>query len=242
MTDLNQSNESGMWYVQFASDVVRVMTLDQLDAAFQSGSIGEETLVRQDGVSAWSRLAEIAGIEPDHTPSAASYAVESSALGPQSIRPVVSELSYLDSSIDDEPVEFRSRKRGPVLLAVAALMLLGGVGFGATKLSSQPSASTTPVAAAQPAAVSPIAALPSNLTAAISGAHLGEQALPKESKLTDAQKKLVLDADKKREQARDEKKARTAPKTKKRAPSGPVFHTGGNVHDPLNSSISAPAR
>jgi hypothetical protein len=242
MNDLNQSNESGMWYVQFASDVVRVMTLDQLDAAFQAGSIGEETLVRQDGVSAWSKLAEIAGIEPDQTPSAASYAVESSAVGPQSIRPVVSELSDVDPSVDDAPVELRSRKRGPVLLAVAALMLLGGVGFGATKLSVLPGASSTPASAAQPAAVSPIVSLPSNLTAAISDAHLGEQTVPKDSKLTDAQKKLVLDADKKRAQARDEKKARTPQKTKKRAPSGPVFHTGGNVHDPLNSSISAPAR
>ena len=242
MNDANQSNESGMWYVQFTSDVVRVMTLDQLDAAFQSGSINEATLVRQDGVSAWSRLAEIAGIEADQTPGAASYGVEPSALGPQSIRPVVSELIYLDPSVDDVPMELRPRARGKVVFAVAGLMLLAGIGFGATKLSL-PSTQAAPVAAAaQPAAVSPIAALPSNLTAAISDAHLGEQTLPKESKLTDAQKKVLLDADKKREQQRDEKKARSAPKTKKRAPSGPVFHTGGNVHDPLNSSISAPAR
>lgn len=240
MNDTLQSNESGMWYVQFASDVVRVMTLEQLDAAFQSGVISEETYVRQDGVSEWSRLAQIAGIEPDRTPSAASYAVESSALGPESIRPVVSELNDVDpQSVDDVPVEFRSRKRG-VVLALAAVMLIGGIGFGATKLSLA-SVNAAPVAAAQPAPPSPIAALPSNLTAAISEAHLGEQALPKELKLTGAQKKVLLDADKKRDQLRDEKKARS-PKTKKRSTSAPVFHTGGNVHDPLNSSISAPAR
>jgi hypothetical protein len=245
MNDGDQANESGVWYVQFSADVVRAMSLEQLDAAFQSGAISEDTYVRQDGTTEWSRLASIAGIEPsepERTPSPASYAVESSdlgsGLGPQSIRPVVSELHDLDV---DEPVELRPRRRGAVLLTIAAMMLLGGIGFAATKYSGASSASSGPVAASQPAAATPVLALPSNLTAAISEAHLGEQTLPQESKLTDAQKKAVLEADKKREKQLDEKRART-PHPKKRAPSGPVFHTGGNVHDPLNSSIGSPAK
>jgi len=52
------------WLVQLASGDVRIMTLDELDAAFQSGTVDENTLVRHDGAKKWSKLADVLAETP----------------------------------------------------------------------------------------------------------------------------------------------------------------------------------
>jgi hypothetical protein len=62
-----ESRESAgevIWFVSVAPDRVRALTVDELDAAYQSGSIDEDTLVRRDGELTWSKLGAAVGIEP----------------------------------------------------------------------------------------------------------------------------------------------------------------------------------
>jgi hypothetical protein len=54
-----------LWYVQFAADDVRTMTLEQLDEAFQEGDISAQTFVCQVGSSKWETLADVAGLEDE---------------------------------------------------------------------------------------------------------------------------------------------------------------------------------
>lgn len=56
------SNEqSERWYVQFDSQEVRLMTLDELDDAFQKGLVHEETYVIPVGATEWQTLGAILG-------------------------------------------------------------------------------------------------------------------------------------------------------------------------------------
>jgi hypothetical protein len=54
-----------LWHVQLASGDLEVMTLDQLDDAFNSDRIGENTMVLQGGALKWSRLGEILGLDEE---------------------------------------------------------------------------------------------------------------------------------------------------------------------------------
>ena len=58
-----------IWHVQLATGELCVMTLDQLDEAFQSGLINESTHVLQAGGTVWSKLGDIAGIEGGEAPA-----------------------------------------------------------------------------------------------------------------------------------------------------------------------------
>ena len=52
---------SDLWHVQLASGDLEILTLDQLDDAFQNGRIDERTMVLQGGGLTWSRLGDILG-------------------------------------------------------------------------------------------------------------------------------------------------------------------------------------
>jgi len=57
------SNEQDdRWYVQLDSEEVRLMTLEQLDEAFQQGLVHENTYVIQVGETKWVTLGEVAGL------------------------------------------------------------------------------------------------------------------------------------------------------------------------------------
>jgi len=53
------------WYVQFDSKEVKLMTLEELDAAFESGAIHENTFLIQVGQTEWQTLKDVAGLSDD---------------------------------------------------------------------------------------------------------------------------------------------------------------------------------
>ncbi|MEI9952630.1 MAG: DUF4339 domain-containing protein [Pseudomonadota bacterium] len=59
------------FYAQFDSREVELMTLDELQAAFEAGQIHENTFVCREGDSEWLTLAEVAGLgeEPEPEPA-----------------------------------------------------------------------------------------------------------------------------------------------------------------------------
>jgi hypothetical protein len=61
----DQTADSDLWHVQLASGDVCLMTLDQLDDAFQTGVISENTYLWQEGATGWVTLREVAGLDAD---------------------------------------------------------------------------------------------------------------------------------------------------------------------------------
>jgi hypothetical protein len=57
--------DDDLWHVQLASGEVCMMTLDQLDDAFQNGVISENTYLWQEGATGWVTLREVAGLDSD---------------------------------------------------------------------------------------------------------------------------------------------------------------------------------
>src|SRR3954470_10756983 len=71
----NSADESeDIWLVQLRTGCITVMTLNELDAAFQLGTLDESTFVQRDGTFVWARIGDLAGIDPtvmvprDHVP------------------------------------------------------------------------------------------------------------------------------------------------------------------------------
>src|SRR6266513_478514 len=59
------ATDDDVWHVQLASGDVCLMTLDQLDDAFQTGVISENTYLWQEGATGWVTLREVAGLDAD---------------------------------------------------------------------------------------------------------------------------------------------------------------------------------
>ena len=53
------------WYVQFDSQEVKLMTLDEIQAAFEAGQIHEKTYLIEVGATNWQTLADVAGLSDD---------------------------------------------------------------------------------------------------------------------------------------------------------------------------------
>lgn len=62
------------FYAQFDSREVELMTLDELQAAFEAGRIHENTFVCREGESEWCTLADIAGLDEEEEPAPAPVA------------------------------------------------------------------------------------------------------------------------------------------------------------------------
>src|SRR5580700_1233154 len=97
-----------LWQVQLANGEVHPATLDQLDAAFEKGMVDANTMVFGPGASAWAKLGDLAGIEEEEpqAPAAPPSGTETAA-GPQTLRPLVSEL---DLDFDLPPFRPRASK------------------------------------------------------------------------------------------------------------------------------------
>jgi hypothetical protein len=169
------------------------------------------------------------------TPGPVSVAPNSAAL--YSVRPVVADIP---DDLDLDSVALRPRKKGLFVGLAAAALVLGIVGFAATRLGGSP-ASAPAVSAVSPTLPQPV---PEAVTVApqapppplvAPAAADPAPATTTNSRLTPSQRKALADADKNRDSAR---KARaSAPARAPRTTSKPVFHKGGNKYDPLNSSI-----
>jgi hypothetical protein len=228
------THDEEIWLVQIGH-ATRAMTLDELDAAFNDGTIDEDTFVRRDGSPRWVRLRdELAASEPPPAPVYyASPTPAPVAYQPyqqyNSVRPVVSEVD-VDELLEDSPFAKKSGKGKFVAMGLVAAAVVGGLAFGATKLKNAPVAdvNASVVQAVQaPQAVTPP---PPVETAAAPVAK---------PVLNDDQKKALADKDNKFSQKQDAlKKARAnqiVPKRGKTQP--PPFSKGGSAYDPLNAKL-----
>lgn len=215
------------WLVQLGSGAVRVMTLDELDAAFQEGTIDEETYVRRDGATKWVRLRdELAASDapaPSPTPAPVAYVAYQPA--GYSVRPVVSELDT--SEFTDSPFAKKSRKGlfVGVSLAAAAAVAIGA--FGATKLKSVP-------ATAVNASVANAVQAPQVVTPP-------PPVEPQKPALSEDLKKALAEKDTQLNQKIEQKKKDRAHKASLQPTRGktqpPPFSKGGSSYDPLNAKL-----
>ncbi len=67
---MQQTETDERWYVQFDSGEVRLMTLEELDTAFEAGEVHENTYVIQVGETQWQTLSDVAGLDGDEEESA----------------------------------------------------------------------------------------------------------------------------------------------------------------------------
>ncbi|HEX7664601.1 MAG TPA: hypothetical protein VF407_08825 [Polyangiaceae bacterium] len=94
-----------LWHVQMASGDVLVMTLDELDEAFQSDRIDESTMVLQGGSLKWAPLGEVLGGDdaeseaPSTEPAPPPVHVPSVVPAPLSVAPVPSPVSSYPSTV-----------------------------------------------------------------------------------------------------------------------------------------------
>ncbi len=214
-------NLGDLWDVQLRNGVMDIMTLDQMDAAYESGRIDEATLVRMRGTTEWSTLGAIAGLDaapaaaaPQAAPSFAPPAFSS----PNSMAPMVADLDF-----DLPPPELRNSRK-PVFIAGAAIAAVVAV-IGFVVLGASPEAPAAAAAAPPPPAAQPVpVATPAKIDA------------PAADRLSDEQKRALATQDQKKDQAR-KKRPVPAGHPGKRPSTGPVFHKGGNQYDPLNSNL-----
>lgn len=234
--------DDDLWFVQLSEGEVRAMSLEALDAAYQAGAIDETTLVRADGGTTWRALGEMLGgdahvhAEPDadvspgaSLPSPAPSSDRAPASAPPP--PVVAELHGLD---DDVPPFGRSRGRNAVIAVSALIVVIGGLGVTAFRIGSSTGIEASKVTAALPVATAPaMSPLTGEGSEGAAGADGG-------SRLSDDQRKLLLEADKKREAeaaARRPSSARSNSGSSRPIKIGDPIQKGGSKFDPLNGSL-----
>jgi len=233
------------WHVQLPNGTVCTMTLDELDEAFQADRIHEATYVLKHGDAKWATLGELLGLddaEASSTPEPvvanpiSAYPPPASSAPIYSLRPVVSEID--DSELDMSAAQFRSSKKRTAIIAgsVASVVLIAiaVAALGSSDGTPAPVAAKQPpvTAAAAPPPPAPVAAptpAPTDTTTAL-------------DRFSDAQKKALANADKARAAQAAQKaaaRASAAPThhSSYKSDGKPVFHKGGDKHDPLNSSL-----
>jgi hypothetical protein len=227
--------EEEIWLVQLHSGATRAMTLDELDAAFNDGTINEDTYVRRDGATKWVRLRdELGESEPAAPPPAPVYASPTPApvvyqqyQQYNSVRPVVSEIDS-DELDFDSPYAKKSGKGKFVVMGLVAAAAVAVAVFGATKLKGTPAVDVNASLANAVQAPQVVTPPPPVETAPV-----------QKPVLNDDQKKALSDKDNQFSQKQDaKKKARQntfVPARGKTQP--PPFHKGGNAYDPLNAKL-----
>lgn len=238
-----------LWRVQLSTGEIRTMTIEALDEAFNQGLIDARVHVLPPGASAWMTLGEAAGLDPEPPPDQAP------SLSPVAIPPSSSTSRIANDDLDlPEEIVFaaRSRRRaifagiaGVGALALALAVIAGKIG------GSAPSSSSVNVAFAVEAPLPAAAeALPPPEQPAASPEPAKEQAakVDEKTELSDWQKRMLLDADKAREDKarttrRDKvRKAEKAQKTnrppkKRSTKAGQGLLNGGDRFDPLNGAL-----
>lgn len=134
------------WHVRLGNGATRVLSLDDLDRAFQDGWVDEHSLVSKTGAAPWVPLGQLAGLDDDVT----NALPDSNDAAPYSIAPLALDTggSELEVRLDDlrsgdalaargdepEPTFLTQRsRRWPKVMKVASIVavlgVLGGVGF-----------------------------------------------------------------------------------------------------------------
>jgi hypothetical protein len=233
------ASTTDLWRVQLATGEVRAMSLDALDDAFQAGVISESSPVLPPGATAWTRLADAAGLDaPEHesnVPSVAPMAV-SIEESTGNATPYGARADYVLPDLDVDALEDEAfkPKRGRVFAVIGlAALFAGGLGFAATRVGNIADVAKSSLSAPGPKAA---AAAPPPAV------DLNEVAPAKT--LTEEQKAKLAEADKARETAAAARDA----KRKQDRPAGPTkrgprektttpFVNGGNKYDPLNGAL-----
>lgn len=232
-----------------------MMTIDELDRAFDAGFIHSRTNVLAPGSFTWTTLGEAAGLD-DHQP----YVEQTPSLAPMAIAQGYSNYSlpqmpqtppYSMSSfgLDDDLEVAPRRRRGLVFgLVVAAaagacafVVSTGKLGAVSSTVASTHAESKVASAALAPAAEQKLpepAAKPAEAPKTADATPAG--------RITDEMKKKLMEADKDRE-AKVKAKAEKAAKGLRRRVQGSGNSSprvegqklleGGDKFDPLNSSI-----
>lgn len=223
-----------LWRVQLPTGELRLMTIDALDEAFDTGIIHRDTQVLAPGATAWARLGDVAGLD-----DAAEAAPEPASAGVPSLSPVAiatdtpSSFATAPLPVDlgDVPDDALRPKRGRALAiagigvaAVAGVLVAFAPKIGATLANVHPAKEMTNAMQPPPAAID---VTPND----------GSFARPQ---LTEEQRKLLLEADKKKEEERKAKQQAAPAKAGKAAPRGKSsspFVNGGDKFDPLNGAL-----
>jgi hypothetical protein len=224
------------WDVEIASGIVRTMTLDELDEAYQRGSVHESTRVRQSGAPNWSTLAAVAGAE-DADYGSESYTPEpTNSISPMQVTvppppAVPREFAHL-ADLDDDEELFRPKKTKKAAVAAAIVgvaALAGAVAFGVTRASSAD--------LMQAAAGAAVAAPPPAVTALPAPAETASDT----RNLSDDQRRALLEADQKRAAEAEKKRAKNAAHHagghRHGKKSGDGLLKGGDKFDPLNGNL-----
>jgi hypothetical protein len=247
--DSHVTTHAGMdlWRVQLMTGEVRVMSVDALDDAFQAGIITESTPVLPPGATAWTRLADAAGLDDassgssgssgsheSNVPSLAPMAVSlSESTGNATPYGARADHSLPDLDLDALEDEAFKPKRGRVFAVIGlAALFVGGLGFAATRVGNIADAAKSSLSAPKAAAVAPPPAAV-DLNEAAPGKTLTEE---QKAKLAEADKARAVAAaarEAQRQKDRPSAPAKRGPREKTTTP----FVNGGNKYDPLNGAL-----
>ncbi len=254
---------SDFWYVKLPNGDVHRVTLDQLDEAFRCGHVDRRTEVMGASTERWMTLAEI--LSDDEPESPAARPAQPLAYGhvpqtPYSLRPM--SVDFEDVDVDVAP-----RRRGSgawwAFAAFAIAAAFGGVAavrpdlrasavarvqagmrtLSAARTHTVAAASMDPVAvtpppaspAPPPAVAVPVAAPAAATPPSSAPAAAGDSALASRFAAHANQPKPQPRYTKIQRKPGAPSRAKTSAAGPK--PASPVFTTGGNKFDPLNSSI-----
>jgi hypothetical protein len=148
------------YVVKLPSGDARVMSVEELDAALEAGTIHGGTPVLAPGTTTWTTLGVLAGLDDVATPGPSSVMPPSpSSLAPMMLA-ATDDLAVAD---DDDPLGLRRRRRGAKVVglvfgAAAVFAIVFGI-QGAIRQSIASSAAQAALAA-QPPAPPPPAAVP----------------------------------------------------------------------------------
>jgi len=176
--------------------------------------------------SAWPSVAPVAVAQ---RPSSSPRSVV-----PNSTIPVVQDLDF-----DIPPQAFKSGRKNLAVFAVAAAALVGGAGFALTR-GGGPATSPVPVPAAAPVAMPDPTPTPYSSPKAAEPTPEPAKEKDSDDRLSDDQKKALLNADKDRD-SKKRTRAAAAPRSggggAPKAGGGSVFKANGNANDPLNPTL-----
>ena len=234
-----------LWRVQLSTGEIRMMTIDALDRAFDEGLIDARVPVLPPGASAWTTLGEAAGLEDcptEQSPSLSPLAISSPAPSSTATPDATTAGEETSSSLEDLPDSFDElaprRRRGLVIggaVGVGALALAATVALLAGNLGSSVPAADVKAATAVEAPPPAVETLPP---------PVAKEAASDKQGLSDWQKRMLLDADKAREdkaraknQERADKAGQQPPKKKQTKSNAGGLLNGGDRFDPLNGAL-----
>lgn len=107
--------DTGLWDVLLSPGKTERMTLEQLDASFQTGTISAGTLIREPGSNDWRPLYEVAGLDPPSQVELAKPPPPSKPIAVAS--PVTTDPAASNPAAVSAPHNAETRSRPPALPA-----------------------------------------------------------------------------------------------------------------------------